>query len=221
MIEPQRPIRSMASWNRFQARNELFPKPRIFTLRPLPLARLAGIRRDRKDASRRKRLQWIPKAQQVFRRRPPANADLLEEGQQSRREVIQTLPSLVFRSVVLFEFLALEAGRHPIGGRDDPLQEGVGLVVGGRRVDQRVCGINVSRIVCMDTTHKRRRVAAEEIGEVIFDQVKSKSRIRGVAVREPTALACLTHWTIEREMSIETRVLVKGAGALGELAEVV
>ena len=76
MIEPQRPIRSMASWNRFQARNELFPKPRIFTLRPLPLARLAGIRRDRKDASRRKRLQWIPKAQQVFRRRPPANADL-------------------------------------------------------------------------------------------------------------------------------------------------
>ena len=136
MIEPQRPIRAMAWWTRFQARDELVPELRILTLRPLPLARLVAVRRDREDAARRKGLQWIPKAKRTVGRRPPANASLFEQGQQTRRKVIQALACLVSRSVVLLKLLALKAGRNPIGGCNDPLQKGIGLMMGGRRVDQ-------------------------------------------------------------------------------------
>ena len=50
----------------------------------------------------------------------------------------------------MLEFLALEPGCDPIGGRDNPLQEGVGLVVGSRRVYERVGGFDISGIFCED-----------------------------------------------------------------------
>ena len=56
---------------------------------------------------------------------------------------------------------------------------------------------------------------------MFLDQIEGECRMRGMAMREPSVLSCLTHWTIERQMSIEPRVLVKGASSLGEFAEIV
>jgi hypothetical protein len=45
---------------------------------------------------------------------------------------------LVVGGVVALELVPLEAGGDPVGGGDDPLQEAVGLVVHGGRVDEGV-----------------------------------------------------------------------------------
>jgi hypothetical protein len=74
---------------------------------------------------------------------------------------------------------------------------------------------------CAHTANEWQRIATEEIREMLLDQVEGECGMCGVPVRKPSALACLPHWTIERKMSIEPGVLVKGAGAFGELSEIV
>ena len=56
---------------------------------------------------------------------------------------------------------------------------------------------------------------------MLLDQVKSECRVRGMTVAEPSALAGLMKWAVEREMSVEAWVAVECACSLGELAEIV
>ena len=60
--------------------------------------------------------------------------------------------------VVPLEFFPLETGSHALGCGDNPLQKGVGLVVHGRGIEQRI-GFVFARL----TAGKRIHIAAHQI----------------------------------------------------------
>jgi hypothetical protein len=81
MIESERPIRAVASWNGFQARDEFIPELRILAPCALPLARLVSTRLHWEDRPRRKRLQRIAEPKRSLGSGLPANPNLFEQGQ--------------------------------------------------------------------------------------------------------------------------------------------
>jgi hypothetical protein len=81
MIEPERPIRAVASWNGFEACDELVPEPPILALCPLPITRLVSTRLHWEDRPRRKWFQRIAETKRALGNGLPANANLFEQGQ--------------------------------------------------------------------------------------------------------------------------------------------
>ena len=68
--------------------------------------------------------------------------------------MIKTIARLILCRIVAVEFLTLETRCNPVGGRNHPLQEGGGFMVGCRRIDQRVGGLDISGLACADTADK-------------------------------------------------------------------
>lgn len=131
------------------------------------------------------------------------------------------------RGVVDIESFTTEAVGQPIGSGNDPLQEGLGPMVRGRRTCQRVRGLCVvacSRVrVRVSGVGERRKVTLQQPRRVAFDVIESECRVgcvhmRGLALL--VTLRCGVLWTVLRLVSLQDVGRNLQTGAFCELAQV-
>lgn len=73
--------------------------------------------------------------------------------------------------------MAFEAGSGAVGGSDDPLQEGLRLVVRGGGIDQAV-----GDVLALAAAGEGRNVALEQVGSTLRHFVPGTARVRGMTV---------------------------------------
>ena len=187
VVQPQRPLAAVRGRDLLQGLQELVPEPPVFGLCGRVLARLAFGAPLREDRLGRQRPQRIAPLQLPGAARAGSRAlqpDLLEQRELAGLVVVSARGGflvLVPGGVVALELLALEAAGQPVGRRDHPLQEGLGLVVGRRRVDQAVDRqgrVGLQRIAVDERTH----VAPDQVGRRLLDQVECQARVGGMLV---------------------------------------
>ncbi len=199
MIQPQRPVAAVTGGNVVQPLEKLFPQSGVFLLRGCVLGGFALFAYLRKNRFGRQRFQGIAPLQPAagglgcVRSGVRFKPDLLQQGEHSSLVMVASGVGffVVFGGVVVgIEGFTLKTTRHTVGGGDDPLQQGVGLVVGGSGVDEAV-GVHPvgSRAgLQLGTTDKGRHVAVDEVGRVPLDHIKRQGGVSGVDVAVTTAL---------------------------------
>jgi len=119
----------------------------------------------------------------------------------------------VLAGVVFFEFFPLETRGDPVGGGDDPLQEGLRPVVHRGSIDQGVGGFALPL-----ARGKGENIAMDEIGYMLFDTIEHQRRPGGMAV---AVVAAFVKRAIQGEVGIELLAIHAGeGGAFGKFAQV-
>ena len=98
-------------------------------------------------------------------------ANLFQQGQLSRRVVIELVPLVIGGAVVVVEVLPFEAGSQPIRRGDDPLQKRIRLVMAGGGVYD-----GVIRVTLLPGS-ERRHVLAHQFRQNLFQQVEADGRV--------------------------------------------